>query len=66
MSRNQVERCLNKALNGGIEFALSDIRRSGKPPQIDAADQTWVVHIASVRNPKRLVIPMNYGRMIYW
>ncbi|MBN2257743.1 MAG: IS630 family transposase [Anaerolineaceae bacterium] len=56
VSRNQIERCVNKALMGGVEFALSDLPRSGKPPQITADDKAWVVQHACTK-PKELGYP---------
>ncbi len=44
--RPVVERCIDKALSGGIETALKDLPRSGRPPRIDDDDKTWVINLA--------------------
>ena len=46
VSRPAVERCVDKALSGGVELALSDLPRRGRPPVITAEDKTWVVNLA--------------------
>jgi transposase len=56
VSRNQIERCINKALMGGIELALSDLPRPGKPSTIDANDKAWVVYIACTK-PQKIGYP---------
>ncbi|MBI3813319.1 MAG: helix-turn-helix domain-containing protein [Nitrospinae bacterium] len=38
IDRPVVERCIDKALSGGIETALKDLPRSGRPPIITAND----------------------------
>ncbi|MGV8124745.1 MAG: hypothetical protein AB2L14_33775 [Candidatus Xenobiia bacterium LiM19] len=45
-SRPLIERCIDKALSGGIEVALADLPRSGRPATISADDKTWVISIA--------------------
>lgn len=46
VSRPTVERCVDKALSGGVELALSDLPRRGRPPAITAEDKTWVINLA--------------------
>lgn len=46
VSRPTVERCVDKALSGGVGLALSDLPRRGRPPAITAEDKTWVVNLA--------------------
>lgn len=46
VSRPTVERCVDKALSGGVELALSDLPRRGRPPTITAEDKAWVVNLA--------------------
>ena len=46
VSRPTVEKCVDKALSGGIEVALSDLRRKGGPPSITAESKIWVVNLA--------------------
>lgn len=53
VSRPLVERCVDKALSGGIEVALTDLRRKGRPPLITAEDKTWVINLAC-KKPKDL------------
>lgn len=45
-TRPLIERCIDKALSGGIEVALADLPRSGRPATISADDKTWVISIA--------------------
>jgi len=49
VSRPTVERCIDKALTGGIEIALSDLKRKGGPPSITADAKIWVVHLACTK-----------------
>ena len=51
--RPLVERCVDKALSGGIEVALTDLRRKGRPPLITVEDKTWVINLAC-KKPKDL------------
>ncbi len=44
--RPVVERCIDKALSGGIETALKDLPRSGRPPVITDEDKVWVTNLA--------------------
>ena len=53
---NLIERERRAEVLEEIEFALSDLPRSGKPPRIDADDKTWVVHIAYTK-PKEIGYP---------
>jgi transposase len=41
-----VERCVDKALSGGIMTALRDLQRSGRPRVITDEDKAWVMHLA--------------------
>ena len=45
-SRPSVERCVDKALSGGIMTALRDLARSGRPPEIADEDKAWVLDLA--------------------
>jgi transposase len=45
-SRPSVERCVDKALSGGIMTALRDLARSGRPPEITDEDKAWVLDLA--------------------
>jgi len=44
--RPVVERCVDKALSGGIMTALKDLARSGRPPVISDEDRAWVIYLA--------------------
>jgi transposase len=44
--RPVVERCIDKALSGGIMTGLKDLARSGRPPVITDEDKAWVIHLA--------------------
>lgn len=52
--RPVVERCIDKALSGGIETALKDLPRSGRPPLITDEDKAWVTNLACTK-------PSEYG-----
>jgi transposase len=52
--RPVVERCVDKALSGGIMTALQDLARSGRPPVITDEDKVWVLHLACSK-------PSEYG-----
>jgi transposase len=56
ISRPRVERCIDKALSGGIELALSELPRSGRPPRIRVEDKLWVVDLAC-RKPTEFGYP---------
>lgn len=53
-NRPAVERCVDKALSGGITVALQDLARSGRPAKISDEDKAWVIHLACGR-------PADYG-----
>jgi transposase len=46
LKRGKVDRCINKALRFGIEAALDDLPRSGRPRQITDEAITWLVSLA--------------------
>lgn len=46
ISRPLVNRCINKALAGGIFTAIDDLSRTGRPPLITDEDKAWVIHLA--------------------
>jgi len=46
VSRPTVERCVDKALSGGVELALCDLPRSGRPASISREDKAWVINLA--------------------
>jgi transposase len=54
LDRPVVERCVDKALSGGIAIALKDLQRTGRPPIITVEDKTWAVNLACTR-------PSEYG-----
>jgi transposase len=47
--RPVVERCIDKALSGGIETALKDLVRSGRPPIMNDDDKAWVINLACTK-----------------
>jgi transposase len=53
-NRPVVERCVDKALSGGIMTALRDLARQGRPPEITDEDKSWVIHMACTK-------PTEYG-----
>lgn len=52
--RPVVERCIDKALSGGVMTALRDLARPGRPPKITDEDKAWVIHLACGK-------PTDYG-----
>jgi transposase len=46
ISRPTVYLCIAKALKGGVELALTEMQRSGRPAKITHEDKLWVAHIA--------------------
>mgnify|MGYP000994785761 FL=1 len=46
---NSVRLCVTKYLEGGVEHALSDDARSGRPREIDDTDRAFVVDLACQR-----------------
>ncbi len=52
--RPLVERCVDKALAGGIMTALQDLARSGRPSVITNEDKAWVINLACSK-------PSEYG-----
>ncbi|AKT49578.1 integrase [Olsenella sp. oral taxon 807] len=46
---NSVRLCVTKYLEGGVEHALSDDARSGRPREVDDADRAFVVDLACQR-----------------
>lgn len=53
VSRPVVERCVDKALAGGIEMAMADLPRSGRPPSINPEAKSWVTSLACTK-PKEI------------
>ena len=53
-NRPKVERCIDKALSGGIMTALRDLPRPGRPAVISDEDKAWVLHVACSK-------PTEYG-----
>lgn len=47
--RPVVERCVDKALSGGVMTALRDLARKGRPPKISDEDKSWVIHMACTK-----------------
>lgn len=55
-NRPKVERCVDKALELGVQAALEDLPRSGKPATISSEARAWVVALAC-RKPLELGYP---------
>jgi transposase len=55
-NRMIVNRCVNKALEFGVEGALTDLQRSGKSPSITQDAIAWLISIAC-RKPTELGYP---------
>ena len=49
VSRPLVERCVDKALGGGVEVALADLARTGRPAVITPEAKTWVANLACTK-----------------
>lgn len=55
-NRQKVIRCINKALAYGIDEAITDLPRSGKPPKITGEARAWIISIACMK-PKDVGYP---------
>jgi transposase len=55
-NRQKVIRCINKALAYGIDEAINDLPRSGKPPKITGGARAWIISIACMK-PKDVGYP---------
>ena len=55
-NRQKVIRCINKALAYGIDEAINDLPRSGKPPTITGEARAWIISIACMK-PKDVGYP---------
>ena len=55
-NRQKVIRCINKAIAYGIEEAIDDLPRSGKPPEITGEARAWIISIACMK-PKDVGYP---------
>ena len=49
ISKRTVRLCVSKYNKGGIDAALFDKPRSGRPPEISDDAKTWIIHIACQR-----------------
>ena len=56
LSLAAVNRCVDKALAYGVETALTDLPRSGRPPRIPPEARLWIVEMAC-RKPTELGYP---------
>jgi len=52
-NRMRVDRCVNRALQLGVEASLDDLPGRGKPPRISREARTWVLSLAC-QKPKDL------------
>ena len=53
VNRNTVVLCISKCLQFGLEAALSDFKRPGKPRQLTDDAKAWILHLAC-QKPKEL------------
>lgn len=60
VSVNTVRRCISRYLSSGINLAVFDDERSGRPTEITDDAKAWIVSIAC-QNPVILAMPQNYG-----
>lgn len=49
ISPTTVQLCINKYKEGGIEKALFDTQRSGRPPEISDDAKAWIINVACQR-----------------
>lgn len=49
ITRNKITRCINKALSMGVEVALKDLPRSGRPAKISEQAEAWVTNLACMK-----------------
>ncbi len=54
VSRPTVDLCIRKAFSGGVNVAIRDLKRSGRPNIITADDKAWVISLACAK-------PTDYG-----
>jgi transposase len=54
ITRPTVQLCIDKALCGGIETAIQDLPRSGRPPVVTTEGKAWVMQLACSK-------PMEHG-----
>jgi transposase len=52
-TRSKVNRCVKKALSMGMNVALKDLPRPGRPPSITAESEAWLTELAC-QKPKEL------------
>lgn len=55
-NRQKIIRCINKALAYGIDEAIDDLPRTGKPPEITGEARAWIISIAC-KKPKDVGYP---------
>ena len=60
VSVNTVRRCINRYLSSGINLAVFDDERSGRPPEITDDAKSWIIS-EPVKSPVNLVMLQNYG-----
>lgn len=48
-NRPKVQRCIDKALELGVDAALNDLPRPGKPPKLTPEAKAWVVSLACMK-----------------
>ncbi len=55
-NRQKIIRCITKALAYGIDEAINDLPRSGKPQEITGEARAWIISIACMK-PKDVGYP---------
>lgn len=53
LNRSSVELCIDKFIEAGVDAALNDLQRSGRPAVITDEEKTWIVNLAC-QKPKEL------------
>lgn len=46
VNRKAVELCIDKYLAAGMDAALNDLKRSGRPPEISDEEKAWIRSLA--------------------
>ena len=65
VSRPTVDLCINKALCAGVQVAIRDLRRPGRPNIITADDKAWLVSVAC--SSRRITaMPLRRGLTVIW
>ena len=63
VNRNTVMLCIRKCLRFGVQAALGELPRSGKPRRVSDAAIAWVQNCAC-QSPRSWAMPKSYGRTV--